>query len=81
MNIQIFFLENTNLLFGEADESEPPALSGVPVLGDVDVPNLPVLLEEVLQVPVRRPVRQVVHLKGHHPDQRISLLFSYKLLY
>ena len=51
----------------EADECKAPALLGVLVLGDVDVADLAVLLEQILKVVVTSAVGQVVHLQGHHP--------------
>jgi len=54
------------MLVVEPDKGEAPALPGVPVLGDVDIPHLPVLLEEVLKVALLRLVGEVVHLEGGH---------------
>ena len=50
----------------EANKGKTPAFPSVLVLGNVDVSDLAVLLKEVLQVTVRCPVGQVVHLQGHH---------------
>ena len=50
----------------EAHKGKSPALPSVLVLRNVDISNLAVLFKEVLQVTVRGPVGQVVHLQGHH---------------
>ena len=54
----------------EPDECEPPALPRVLILRYIDVPDFPVLLEQVLQVTVASSVRQIVDLQGYHPVER-----------
>ena len=54
------------LLAVETDESEAPALLGPVVLGYVDIPNTPVLLEQALEVVNGSPVAEAVHLEADH---------------
>jgi len=50
----------------ETDESEAPALLGPVVLGYVDIPDTPVLLEQALEVVNGSPVAEAVHLEANH---------------
>ena len=54
------------LLAVETDESEAPALLGPVVLGYVDIPDTPVLLEQALEVVNGSPVAEAVHLEANH---------------
>ena len=54
------------LLAVETDKSETPALLGPVVLGYVDIPNTPVLLEQALEVVNGSPVAEAVHLEAYH---------------
>ena len=54
------------ILAEEPHEAEASALLGPVVLGYVDIPNTPVLLEQALEVVNGSPVAEAVHLEANH---------------
>lgn len=54
-------------LVEEPHESEPAALLGVPIPGDIHITHAAVLLKNAAQSLRRGSVREVVHFQGGHP--------------
>ena len=54
------------LLAVEADKAKAPALLGPVILGDVDIADPAILLEQTLEVLNGAPVAEPVHLEADH---------------
>ena len=66
MFIPVQSVLSVNLLAVKTDESEPPALLGPVVLGNVGVTNAAVLLKETLEILSGGAMAQTVNLEADH---------------